>query len=259
MKTLTRLIPPLKKVDLLSATALAKERADGAPPQQPRVGSEVHSHQFYASKLAKLSARQYAYIQWKAMPYTPTNDMLLGNSMAEIVLGDFKQEVGGGVTWPGSPTVFYRADAIHEDEDCVWVFEHKYLFKGQPDEWKIQASASQLLYYTGLTMAMASMSSGILTYGYYTGNTGSVAISTEKPLRMCLVVTLPDRVTYWVYEPSFNQLEEAVGFYDTKAKSVLEAVCNHDWDYVNGWDAKYKHKEHLNFFPKLTINDFTEL
>jgi len=248
----------LKPFNVAEAVTTAAMRAEEAVLPPTRVCNEIQMYKtMYASKITKLSARQYAYLAYKQQSFTPTRDMLLGNEMAEIALSGLRQELGGAVDL-GSFKVAYHADGMYVDDDnYLWCFEHKYLFRGSPDLWKIQAAAAQLLFYTALTNRMRGMEA---TTGHYTKEKDSMEIPHDCPIKMCLVVTLPDRVLAWEHEPKQSEMDRSIDFYTKKCDGIMSAVNRYsNWDAVNEWDLKYKHKEHLEFFPNLTLENFKTL
>lgn len=243
---------PIRSFNIQEATILAHERAESATLPPTKKCTEVKQHNtFYASKLVKLSSRHYAFLAAKEMEFTPTREQMLGNSMAEIALDGVEQEVGGAVDF-GKYKIVFNADGVHVD-DNIWCFEHKYLFKGQPDSWKIQSAAAQLLFYT----ALASLKRGeyLKTALYKRAQVKNIFLPENKDMMMCLVVTLPDRVVRWEHKPTKSQIAKVLDFYLRKSDAIKNAV-KYNWDNVNEWDSKFKHKEHLEFFPELSIEDF---
>jgi hypothetical protein len=243
---------PIRSFDIEKATVVALQRAEAATLPPTKRCTEVKQHNtFYASKLVKLSSRHYAFLASKEMSFTPTREQMLGNTMAEIALDGVEQEVGGSVDFEKYKIVF-NADGIHVDEN-IWCFEHKYLFKGQPDSWKIQSAATQLLFYTALTSLKRGDS--LKTALYKRTEIKNVFLPKNKNLMMCLVVTLPDKVVCWTHQPTKKQIASVLDFYLRKSDAIKNAV-GYNWDQVNEWDLKFKHKEHLEFFPELSIEDF---
>lgn len=212
---------------------------------------------FYGSKLVKMSARQYTYVLHKQTEYTATQDMNLGNVVADRVLGsdsNILQEVGNSVQVTTSYNVVFNLDGAKLEGNTLHCYEHKYLFKGEPDDWKVQASAAQLLLYGSLASQCKKLQSG-----NYTGRSEVLELPEKFDVVLHLVITLPDKVMLWSHKLTTKDFTKVISFYSQKANSIYEGVIEMDWSYVDAWDGKYKHKEHLEFFPNLTINDFKQI
>ena len=248
---------PLKPFNVAAAEIRAKQLAATCEVGKPRRCEELQKYNtLYGSKIVKLSARQHAFLMSKRSEFTPTQDMMLGNTMAEETLSQFEQEIGGVVPLLPKIEVAFNLDAAHIEKNILWCFEHKYLFRNEPDAWKIQSAAAQLLFYTALAGTKVGDK---LVSGNYTGRNNKLDIPLGTKTAMALIVTLPGKVMQWTYEPSKEEKLKAINFYRDKASAIKTAVLDYNWDDVNYWDSQFKQKEHLQFFPKLDLKDFIQL
>lgn len=221
--------------------------------------NEVKNNAFYASKLIKMSAKQYAFLSSNPQPYTPSLAMYIGNAMADYVLKEFPyHEMGGCVeNFINDYKIYFSNDAVNYDaeENVLDICEHKFFYKNELDDWKIKSSYSQSLFYASLSGKVNSMR----TSPFYKMENANISFKKGFKVRLNLIISTQDSIYFYQEIPNKKTLNKIFNFYIKKGSNILDAVNKRLWDGVKLWDEELKHKEHLEFAGKFSIENMTKI
>jgi hypothetical protein len=210
---------------------------------------------FYASKLIKMSAKQYAFLSYKPQEYAPSLAMHIGNSMADYILANTHYREMGGLIKNFLPEykLYFSNDAIcyNEEENILDVYESKFFYKNELDDWKIKSSLYQLMFYSALSHKVKSMETS--SFRKHIEN-HKINFKKNKIVRSNLVIISQENVYFYNKIYDIQLLEKVYEFVKDKAKMILLATKG-DWGPCKKWDEDYKHKEMFKFCNEFSLND----
>lgn len=220
-----------------------------------RSTQEVSDGTFFASKLVKMSAKQYAYLSANIKPYQTTLEQIIGSAVAEAVLKDVDQEMGAFIDFFNGYKIAFSIDGFKPTENKNIFIEHKYFFLDSLDNWKIRSAIIQCAFYAALSYKAKKLrtSDFRVKQGF---PKKEVDLDVTLPCEISVMITMPRKIYVFnkVLEPKL--MDDILNFYIKKAKTISDVVKYKDWNGAKNWDEKYKGVEQDEFFSNIEIEDF---
>lgn len=182
--------------------------------------------------------------------------MNIANAIADWVLEGAHLEYGLVKDWFRDYKIAFRLDGFKDHDNLNNCYEHKFLWRGELDDCKIRAAASQVHYYTHLAQGL-----DYLTQTTYktTKKPDKLYINKKNDWNCCIIVTTMENI--YSYEFPYNKTlgKKQDVYYKHKGQAILDVLKNRDWDKANELDLPDKGRPYAKWFPKLTIENFQKL
>ena len=212
--------------------------------------NELASNRLFASKLVKMSAKQYAFTQLKPEPYKTTLRSLLSNTFGDIVLQGFQTEFGNNLDIGNDLKLYFSCDGIKINEDVLHIVEHKLISKDDDvNEYVINMAKNQLYLYSSLVNKCKFLKKSKFTNIV----ADDIDISHINKIMCTMIITTFENVYFYTFEN--NIVKDVLIYYSEKAYHIKDTYMTGNWDNIKAFSDKYKEKEQTMFGGLLTLKD----
>jgi len=223
---------------------------------QTRSCEEIQDGLFFASKLVKMTGKQYAYTGAHHSKWTTSIQQIIGSAVGDRILDGFDCEMGA-VTSFDDFKIAFSVDGFLSTEKANIFLEHKFFWKGELDAMKLRLALSQLTFYA----ALAQKSKYLRRSRFAQERLGvkELKLDMKKDCIGIVIITTPENIFCIEKNLTERKMDQAVTLYCKKAKAIQKAVMNRDWNDIKEWDTKYKRKEQDVLWKDIELDDFRQI